>query len=218
MSEEINIKETAENSSDEIKEEKITEEVPAEEAEKKNASDEEIEKVWGVSLKKIVPQELEYYLEEKAVEGYRLEPIGEVGLFFFQFKPCESHKVKYVVDSTKLDVEMYKETLIKKGWEYMGTSANFHVWRQEYTDKRPDDFTDTYIRGKSTLTLGIIFLIVGLLCLAVAVGSVYGIYLEHQVGIRRNLVLYIIQTVVSIPFIAYFLWAAKNLIAHRNGL
>ena len=113
---------------------------------------------------------------------------------------------------------MYKETLEKKGWELLGTTANFYVWRQDYEDKRPEDFTDMICRKKHMLTIGLIFFIVGVLCLILAIGSIYGIYLEHRVGIQTHMLLNSIQTVVQIPFIAYFFWSSTRLFKFRKDI
>ena len=169
-------------------------------------------KEYFMSLRKLVPQDMEYYLEEKAAEGYMLKPIGQMGLFYFVFEETKPQKCKYVVDSTSLPKELYLEMLDKKGWEMLGTIANFYICRKTYTDERPENFTDKPSRKKHCSVIGIIFMIVAFLCLFLAAGSIYGIYLENQVGVDTHLVLYIVQTVIQIPFIAYFFMMGRKLL------
>ena len=105
-------------------------------------------KEWFVSVKHMQPSELEYYLEAQAANGYILKKLGELAPFYYEFEEGEKTKTKFVVDKTALAKDMYVDTLTGKGWELMGTVGPFYLWRQDYTDKRPKDFTDSAIRGK----------------------------------------------------------------------
>ena len=126
-------------------------------------SERAVKKEWFVSVKHMQPSELEYYLEAQAANGYILKKLGELAPFYYEFEEGEKTKTKFVVDKTALAKDMYVDTLTGKGWELMGTVGPFYLWRQDYTDKRPKDFTDSAIRGKACKALSIGALIITLI-------------------------------------------------------
>lgn len=172
-------------------------------------------KKWFVALTKIVPSEMERYLEEMAAEGYQLRNIGEMGLFYFPFEQSPKLKSKYVVDISALPKVMYMETLLKKDWEYLGKTGNCYIWRKNYDDVRPEDFTDKICRAKHCKRMGIFFSLMTLLCLALTVSLVYGIVLELKNNISTHVAMYIIEIIFQIPFILYFMWGARKLLSNR---
>jgi hypothetical protein len=172
-------------------------------------------KKWLVALKKIVPTEMERYLEEMAAEGYQLRSVGEMGLFYFEFDETENKKSKYVVDISALPKVSYMETLLKKEWEYLGKTGNCYIWRKNYEDKRPEDFADKICRKKHCFRLGLIFslfaLLIGILMCALG----WGIMFELRQGIKDHVLAYAIEIVLQIPFLIYFIWGARKLLAER---
>ena len=171
-------------------------------------------KVWFAALKYIVPTEMEYFLEEEAAEGWQLKPVGEMGLFYFEFVEAKPSKCRYVVDVTALPKHLYMQTLSEKEWEYMGNSGNCHIWRKTYEETRPKDFADRICRKNHCKRLGIAMLIFMVLCLAAALALIWGYMYEGKMqaeGPRH--VIYLVEAALQVPFILYFGWAAGKLLS-----
>ena len=81
-------------------------------------------KKFFASLRYIVPEDLEFFLEESASQGLILNRLGEGSLFYFDFTEASPEKTKYVADITGLSKGLYMGMLIDKGWEYMGRVMN----------------------------------------------------------------------------------------------
>lgn len=170
-------------------------------------------KKYFVSLKKIVPSEMEYYLEEMAANGMMLKNLGEMGFFYFEFEEDIPQKCKYVVDISSLPKRLYIETLVDKGWEYMGKTGNCYVWRQVYEDKRPEDFVDHACRRNHCLRMGIGFAFMACVCVLLALALVWGCMVEHRYATAVHVPLYLSEAFIQLPMAYYFGWAAKRLLA-----
>lgn len=163
-----------------------------------------VTKEWFVIFKNLQPSELEYFLEEQASKGRILKKIGEMGLFYFEFEEGDVTKTKYVVDKSALPKEVYVKTLLDKGWELMGTNGPFYIWRQDYEDKRPKDFTDVAIREKTCKIMAAVCAVITILLIVLAVGygnlvyRTWGFLPKWRVGI------YILGVVLQIPFVYFF--------------
>lgn len=173
-------------------------------------------KNWFASLKYIVPTDMEYFLEEKAAEGYMLKEIGSMGLFYFEFVEEMSQKCKYVVDVTKLPKSLYMETVMEKGWEYMGRTGNCYVWRQRYQDSRPEDFADQATRKKYCLRMGLLMLLFCLIFLGAVGALIWGVYFEHSKGMSVHTSAYIVEAVINLPFAVYFGYQAKKMLTFKE--
>lgn len=161
-------------------------------------------KEWFVSLKNLQPSELEYYLEEQASKGMILKKIGEMGLFYYEFEEGEATKTKYVVDKSGLPKEVYIKSLTDNGWELMGTNGPFYIWRQDYTEKRPKDFTDMLIRAKTCKIMAIVCLVITILLCILTIGYGNLIYQTHAYISKLRLASYVIGAIIQIPFILFF--------------
>lgn len=170
-------------------------------------------KKWFVGLKYLVPSELEYYLEEKAAEGYFLQPTGQNGILYFTFEEGKSRKCKYMVDISALPKEMYIEEMTKNEWEYLGKVGNCYIWRQFYDSVRPKDCSDEYCLQRHCLRMGIFFFLL-LLLLLVTIGLlIWGVYIEKKYAVNKFTTMYIIEAIINLPFAVYFGWAARKLFA-----
>ena len=173
-------------------------------------------KNWFASLKYIVPTDMEYFLEEKAAEGYMLQEVGSMGLFYFEFVEEMSQKCKYVVDVTRLPKSLYMETVMEKDWEYMGRTGNCYIWRQRYTDSRPEDFADQSTRKKYCLRMGLLMLLLCVIFLGAIGALIWGVYFEHTKGFAVHTAAYIVESVLNLPFAIYFGYQAKRLLTYKE--
>lgn len=173
-------------------------------------------KEWFVALKYIVPSDMEYYLEEKAAQGYMLKDVGETGILYFEFVEQMSEKCKYVVDFTSLPKSMYMESVMEKGWEYLGKSNNCYIWRKCYKDERPEDFADLVSRKKYCFRMGLGMAIIAFLFLAVIIALVWAIFWEKKQGVDTHMVAYIVEAILNLPFVIYFGLLAKKLFSYKE--
>lgn len=156
-----------------------------------------MKKEWFMLFRYPVPADLEYYLEEQASLGYYLEPLGEKGMFYYTFKEAKSGKCKYMVDVSKLPKSMYIETLMSKGWTYLGTSGNCYVWKQEYVDERPEDMSDKLCKYKHCRNGAILSAIGMLVFLIAAIALIWGTYVELTYGGHIKHHIYIFEAVIN---------------------
>ena len=172
-----------------------------------------MQKKMFASLKYIVPSEMEYFLEEMSRDGKILRPVGESGLFYYEFTEEKAQKARFVVDCSTMPKALYMQMAIDKGWEYLGKSFNCYIWRQSYEEqKRPESFADQSAVQKHCLRQGIVMAIVALVCLALAVAIVYFLRAERQQGMTEHTIQYAFMLASQIPFILYFAWAARKLL------
>ena len=169
-------------------------------------------KKWFVALNKLVPSEMERYLEEMAAEGYQLKYVGEMGLFYFEFEETAGKKCKYVVDVSALPVVSYMQTLLNKEWEYLGKTVNCHIWRKYYESTRPDDFADKTCRRSHCLRIGIGYAFFAILIAILMLALGWGIMFEYTHGTTEHIMAYAIEFVLQIPFMIYFIWGGKKLL------
>lgn len=172
-------------------------------------------KAWLIPIKYPIPEDLEYYLEEMAAEGYILQPLGEKSLFFYEFEEGKRQKTKYMVDKSTMPMDVYTKMMLDRGWEYMGKSGNCVVWRQDYDEKRPEDCSDKFCKNRHTKNMGIIFLIIALLFVITAGALGYGFYYEKKMNAEYLHYGYILQAVLHLPFAIYFGIKAKKCLDHK---
>ena len=172
-----------------------------------------IEKKMFAAMRYIVPSDMEYYLEEMSAEGKILRPVGEGGLFYYEFTEEKAQKARFVVDHSTMPKALYMQMAIDKGWEFMGKSFNCYIWRQRYEDKRwPESFADQTGVQKHCLHQGLVMTAMAFVCLALAVAIVYFLRLERQHGIADHTVQYAIMFASQMPFLIYFAWAGWKLL------
>lgn len=167
-------------------------------------------KEWFVSVKNLQPSELEYFLEAQAANGYILKKLGELAPFYYEFEEGEKTKTKFVVDKSALPKDMYVQTLIDKGWELMGTVGPFYLWRKDYSDKRPDDFTDITIRNKTCKILSIGALVITAILVFLMAGYAYHLYQIYLFRDMVKIVIDIIGVIIQLPFIYFFFRAYRK--------
>lgn len=115
------------------------------------------------------PQVIEAWLEEQAAKGWHM-----VGATFmamrFRFRQDAPAKVRYCADYQSEDTKNYRQLYQDAGWElvYFG-SGGWYIWRKEYTDVRPEIYTDvdSMIDRNKRLLLTIFFSIMGLVMVGV---------------------------------------------------
>jgi hypothetical protein len=90
----------------------------------------------------IIPANFETWLEDMALQGWKVEKIGQWSSLKMVFIESTPKKCRFVYDVNSFPTEEYKSIYEQFGWEYVGQMASANIWRQEYTNKRPESFSD----------------------------------------------------------------------------
>ena len=96
-------------------------------------------------FRKYIPADFEKWMEQLASEGWNIDKLSTFSVFRLTFHKTEPKRYRYVFDMcfNSLKLKDYKQTYEQFGWEYVGRfNANTFLWRKEYTDVRPESFTD----------------------------------------------------------------------------
>jgi hypothetical protein len=99
-------------------------------------------KYFGVTFRKVVPAEYELWFEELALKGWHPQKIKHTSSFVMTFEKSQAIKYRYVVDLQAIPKDDYIPTYQDFGWELMGQMSSLFVWRKEYSDERPEAFSD----------------------------------------------------------------------------
>ncbi len=98
--------------------------------------------VWLSAFKNIVPADYEKWLEDLALQGWHVESISQWSSIRMTFKKGDPKQYRFVYDIQTSPKKDYRLTYEQFGWELMGQMASVFVWRKEYTQERPESFTD----------------------------------------------------------------------------
>lgn len=90
----------------------------------------------------VVPADYEVWFENLALEGWHPQKIGQWSSFAMNFIKGEPQKYRYVVDVQAMPKKDYRQTYEDFDWEFVGQMASVFVWRKQYTDERPESFSD----------------------------------------------------------------------------
>ena len=98
--------------------------------------------VWWPTYKYAAPADFEHFMERMAAEGWNVDKIKQWSSFRMVFHRAQSKKYRYIMDLNAFPKKDYVATYEEFGWELVGKMASVYVWRKEYTDERPEAFTD----------------------------------------------------------------------------
>ncbi len=169
---------------------------------------------WFSVFRKVVPSDYENWLEDLAKKGWNIDKIGQFSSFKMDFHLTEPKQYRYVFDLNAFPKQDYIATYEQFGWEYVGKMSSCFVWRKEYTDKRPESFSDLDSlvkrnkRVRNAVTACLVFLLVGILA------CIIGIVVKAVIGDIERL----IELVVTLIFVAlcsgYLGWVVNKI--NRN--
>lgn len=99
--------------------------------------------VWFSAFRHVVPADYENWLEKMAAEGWQTGRFRQWSSIYLTFTKGEPKKYRFVYDPQVSPRKDYVTTYEQFGWEYLGRMASAHFWRMEYSNKRPEAFSDT---------------------------------------------------------------------------
>jgi len=173
-------------------------------------------KVWLSVFRYVVPAEYERWFEAQEANGWHVDKIGQWSSILMTLKKDKPRKYRYVVDmqfSRRKDyIAMYEQF----GWEYVGQMASSYIWRKEYTDERPESFTDpeaVEARSKRFAAAVLINLILfSLAVLALVIGFIVT-FGETDMGQRLQFVL---GAALCAAFAVYLWYVWRKILRNRS--
>lgn len=97
---------------------------------------------WFSTFIHITPDDYEAWLEKLAHHGYHPKKVSQWSSVVMKFEEGEPKKYRYVLDIQPAPQSDYVSTYEEFGWELCGRMASTYLWRMEYTDERPESFSD----------------------------------------------------------------------------
>ena len=93
------------------------------------------------SLKYIVPEQFEHFLEMMARQGWHPDPLTDSSGAVMNLHRDSPGEYRYVVDSPPVIGSDYYKHYQRYGWEHMGNIGDLVFWRAGHDGKvRPDSF------------------------------------------------------------------------------
>lgn len=138
--------------------------------------------VWWATYKYAAPADFEQFMERMAAEGWNVDQIKQWNSFRMVFHKTEPKKYRYVMDLHAFPKKDYVATYEAFGWKLMGKMASVYIWRKEYTDERPEAFTDTASREKRSANILNVFkgLIILMLAAIAVIAVCYALAVKPQ--------------------------------------
>lgn len=91
---------------------------------------------WGWNF-----EEIENWLEEMALEGYRLTDVTSIGVIF-SFEKTGPKKIRYCLDYQQKLEQKYISIINDDGWNFMPMGSGWYICRKEFKGDRPELYTD----------------------------------------------------------------------------
>ncbi len=132
--------------------------------------------VWFSVFLRVVPADYEAWLESLAAEGWNLGRVGQFSSVRMIFHKTEPKKYRYVFDLNAFSNKDYISTYEQFGWVLVGKMASCFLWRKEYTDLRPESFSDTdsikkrNIRVKNAVSVSLVLCMIATLLILIGLG------------------------------------------------
>ncbi|MCL2475289.1 MAG: DUF2812 domain-containing protein [Chloroflexi bacterium] len=153
--------------------------------------------IWFSAFRKVVPADFEEWMENLAKDGWNIDKLGQFGAFKIKLHKTEPKTYRYVFDLNVCPKKDYKHTYEQFGWEYVGRMSSCFVWRKEYTDVRPESFSDRESliqRNKRLKNAFCVILIMMLVPIAAALVGGSVLFVNGDVG----------KAYALIPFVLFF--------------
>ena len=87
------------------------------------------------------PEKIERYIEKMALQGWRLTGVSGF-LVMLHFSRSDSEQIRVCVDYQPRVGADYVALFEDAGWECLGQSAGWYMWRKSYEGDRPEIYSD----------------------------------------------------------------------------
>lgn len=121
----------------------------------------------------VIPADFESWLEKMAADGWHIDHISQWSSILMTFKHGTPKKYRFVYDLQAFPRKDYRATYEQFGWEYLGRMSSVYIWRKEYTNERPEAFSDNESiikrnrRTVAAISFSLILLLIATVTLAI---------------------------------------------------
>lgn len=167
--------------------------------------------VWLSTFRYVVPADFENFMESLALDGWNVEKVGQWSSIKMDFYKTEPKKYRYVFDINIVPKNDYIATYKDFGWEFVGQITGCFLWRKEYTDIRPESFTDleSIERRNRNVRNAVIFLAVIFSVLFLA--QILHLTISYNKSDFIDILDYFIEIVLFGLFSAYLFWVVLKI-------
>ncbi|MEM1483659.1 DUF2812 domain-containing protein [Oscillospiraceae bacterium PP1C4] len=171
---------------------------------------------WLSVFRYVVPADFEHFMESLALEGWNVEKVGQWSSVKMDFVKTSPKKYSYVFDINVFPKKDYKATYEEFGWEFVGQMASCFLWRKEYTDERPESFTDAESTERRNRNIRNAVMVSSVLFSAVLLILVFLFMLTlHKLDLG-DIVQFLLGIVMSGSFSVYLWWVVRKIQKNIN--
>lgn len=166
---------------------------------------------WFSVFRRVVPADYEEWLESLALEGWNVDKIGQFSSIRMTFVRTGPKKYRYVFDLNAFPNKDYVNTYEQFGWEFVGQMSSCFVWRREYSDRRPESFSDAESairrnkRVRNAVTACLALFLLGILA------SIVGLGVCLYAGKTEKILELVLETALFSIFAAYLWWVVRKI-------
>ena len=171
--------------------------------------------VWLSVFRNVVPADYEIWLEQLAMQGWNIDQIGQWSSVAMTFHRSEPKKYRYIYDLKACPKKEYKSTYEQFGWELVGQMASCFIWRKEYTDKRPESFTNHESLEKRNKQVISAVSVSFIMFLIVSIVLITDFIITFSNLSTSSIVQFILGTVLSFAFTLYLGYVMKKIYNNR---
>jgi hypothetical protein len=154
--------------------------------------------VFFPAFKRVVPSDFEDWLEDMAAKGWHIERVRQWSSIIMIFIKGEPRRYRFVYDVHPIVGKDYISTYEQFGWKNLGRMASVNIWRMEYSDSRPEAFTDnTSISSRNNRTIAAVSVSFSIFLLAVLAISIALIFFQDTISANDR-----IQLIIGAVFFA----------------
>jgi hypothetical protein len=154
--------------------------------------------VFFPAFKRVVPSDFENWLENMAANGWHIERVRQWSSIIMIFIKGEPKKYRFVFDVHTIVAKDYIPTYEQFGWKNLGRMASVNIWRMEYTEDRPEAFTDKdSMASRNNRTVAAVSVSFSIFLLAVLAMSIAIIFFSDKFSANDR-----IQLIIGAVFFA----------------
>jgi hypothetical protein len=172
--------------------------------------------VWFPVFRNVVPADFESWMEKLALKGWNVEKIGQWSSIKMNFIKTEPKKYRYIFDIKIMPDKDYKNIYEQFGWEYVGKMSSCIVWRKEYTDDRPESFSDKESiekRNKNVMCAVMVSFIIFLIYFLVLTTLFPILYSKLSID---DILQFVIGIIISLTFTSYLGWVMHKIYKNKD--
>jgi len=167
--------------------------------------------IWLPAFRWVVPADFEQLMENLAAQGWAANKLGRFGAFKITLHESKPRNIRYVFDLNLFPNSDYHQTYEQFGWEYAGRMSNCFIWRKEYTDIRPESFTDRESLVLRNKRLKNAYLVIVVLIITAVAALIAGYSIMAAAAKTEILLVFIPVVLLLFAVCCYLGWVVKQI-------